>query len=70
MRSIYKHWPRVAVTLLPLILALLHAVGILHLSVLQKLDDFIYDARLKATAPNTLDDRIVIVDIDEKVWPK
>jgi adenylate cyclase len=66
MRAISKHWPRVAVTLLPLIFALLHSVGVLHLAVLERLDEIIYDARLRATAPKTLDDRIVIIDIDEK----
>ena len=66
MRSVGKHWPRIAVTFLPLLLALLHAVGVLRLDVLQRLDDIIYDARLRATAPKTLDERIVIVDIDEK----
>jgi len=66
MQTISKHWPRIAVTLLPLVLALLHAVGVWHLTVLQRLDDIIYDARLRAIAPNTLDERIVIVDIDEK----
>lgn len=53
-------------TLLPLIFALLHAIGIAPIGVMQRLDDIIYDARLRATAPRTLDDRIVIVDIDEK----
>ena len=66
MRSLVKHWPRIAVTMLPVIIALLHAVGAVHWSMLQRLDDFIYDARLTATMPMTLDDRIVIVDIDEK----
>ncbi len=66
MRAISKHWPRVAVTLLPLIFALLHSVGVLNLAVMERLDEIIYDARLRATAPKTLDDRIVIVDIDEK----
>ncbi len=66
MKAISKHWPRVAVTLLPLMFALLHVVGVLPLGVLQRLDDIIYDARLRATSPNTLDERIVIVDIDEK----
>ncbi|NVO04870.1 MAG: adenylate/guanylate cyclase domain-containing protein [Rhodoferax sp.] len=66
MKSIAKHWPRVAVTLLPLLLALMHAVGLVRLDVLQRLDDIIYDARLTATAPKTLDERIVVVDIDEK----
>ena len=44
----------------------LHAVGVLQLGVLQRLDEIIYDARLRATLPGTLDDRVVIVDIDEK----
>ena len=36
------------------------------IGVLQRLDDIIYDARLRWTMPGTLDERIVIVDIDEK----
>ena len=66
MQLLSRHWPRIAVTLIPLIFALMHASGVLRLGVLQRLDDIIYDARLRATMPQTLDDRIVIVDIDEK----
>lgn len=66
MRLLSRHWPRIAVTLIPLVFALMHASGILRIGVLQRLDDIIYDARLRATMPRTLDDRIVIVDIDEK----
>jgi adenylate cyclase len=66
MGPLLRHWPRIAVTLLPLIFALLHAVGILRLGVLDRLDNIIYDSRLMATMPKTLDDCIVIVDIDEK----
>ncbi|MCW5650947.1 MAG: adenylate/guanylate cyclase domain-containing protein [Ramlibacter sp.] len=66
MDLLSKHWSRIAVTLIPLVFALLHASGILRIGVLQRLDDIIYDARLRATMPRTLDDRIVIVDIDEK----
>lgn len=66
MKAIVKHWPRIAVTLLPLTLALLHAVGLAPIGVLGQLDHAIYDARLRATSPGTLDKRIVIVDIDEK----
>ncbi len=66
MGSILKHWPRIVVTLLPLLLALLHAVSIAPIGVLQRLDDIIYDARLRATMPKTLDERVVIVDLDEK----
>ena len=66
MGLLLRHWPRIAVTLLPLLFALLHAVGILRLGVLDRLDSIIYDTRLRATMPKTIDDRIVIVDIDEK----
>ena len=66
MRSFSKHWQRIAITLIPLIFALLHASGALRIGVMQRLDDIIYDARLRATMPKTMDERIVIVDIDEK----
>jgi adenylate cyclase len=66
MQLLSRHWPRIAVTLIPLVFALMHAGGVLRLGVLQRLDDIIYDARLRATMPRTLDERIVIVDIDEK----
>ena len=32
---------------------------------LTKLENWTYDARLNSTRPNSLDDRIVILDIDE-----
>jgi adenylate cyclase len=66
MGILIKHWPRIAVTLIPLVLALLHTASVVPLNVLQRLDDIIYDTRLRATMPQTLDDRIVIIDIDEK----
>lgn len=66
MTALLKHWPRIAVTLIPLVIALLHASSILPIGVFQRLDDIIHDARLRATMPKTLDDRVVIIDIDEK----
>ena len=66
MQLLSKHWRRIAVTLIPLLFALLHATGILQMSVLHRLDAIIYDARLRATMPKTMDDRIAIVDVDEK----
>ncbi|CAA9393454.1 MAG: Adenylate cyclase, partial [uncultured Ramlibacter sp.] len=66
MKALARHWSRIAVTLVPLVLAVLHATGAVPLGVLQRLDDIIYDARLRATMPRTLDERIVIVDLDEK----
>jgi adenylate cyclase len=66
MNLLARHWSRIAVTLVPLAFALLHALGVMPIGVLQRLDDIIYDARLRWTMPQTLDERIVIVDIDEK----
>ena len=64
--SLRQHGPRLAVSLLPLLLAVLHALGLLSMPVLDRLDDLIYDARLRATLPATREERVVIVDIDEQ----
>ncbi|KQX91410.1 CHASE2 domain-containing protein [Variovorax sp. Root473] len=75
MSALLRHWPRIAITLLPVVLALLHATGALRLGVIEHLDHLIYDARLRATMPDTPDTRIVIVDVDdaslarEGQWP-
>ena len=45
---------------------LTHTLGLLPIPVLDRMDALIYDARLRAKMPQTLDDRIVIVDVDEK----
>lgn len=66
MRFFARHWARIAVSFIPLILALGHASGLMRLGVVQSLDNIIYDSRLRLTMPKTLDPRIVIVDIDEK----
>lgn len=62
----YRHLPRALVTLLPLAVVLMHVFGVVRLGLLDKVDQLIYDGRLLATMPRSLDDRIVIVDIDEK----
>lgn len=68
MRSslLFRRWRRVLLTLIPLALALLHVSAAMPLPVLDRLDQFIYDARLRLGMSRTLDERIVIVDIDEK----
>jgi adenylate cyclase len=66
MQVFIRHWPRILVTLIPLLIALLHASNVMPIGVLQRLDDIIYDTRLRATMPQTPDDRIAIIDIDEK----
>ncbi len=66
MRALSKHGLRTAITLLPLIVAVLHLLGTWPMSVLHRLDDIIYDARLRLTMPASFDDRVIIIDIDEK----
>jgi adenylate cyclase len=66
MSGLLNHWKRIALTLLPLVFALLHASGLLPLPVLTRLDEIIYDSRLRATMPKVVDERLVILDIDEK----
>ncbi len=61
-----RRWRRMALALLPLLLALAHATEAIPLRVLERLDHLVYDTRLRATLANTLDERIVIVDIDER----
>ena len=68
MKGLRRHGARIAITLLPVrpvLLPLLHVAGVWRLPLLVRLDQFIYDARLRATMPGTLDPRIVVVDIDE-----
>jgi len=55
---------RTAVMLVPLLLAVLHALGFIPTTALQRLDDAVYDFRLRASMPGTLEPRVVIVDID------
>ena len=66
MSLLNQHGTRIAVTLVPVLLVLLHAVGVWPLDLLQRLDNIIHDTRLRATLVHTLEPRIVIVDIDEQ----
>lgn len=66
MQALSRHGARIAISLVPLVLAVLHTLGVFQLGLLDRLDNIIYDARLRATLPATHDDRVVIVDIDEK----
>jgi len=56
---------RLVLSLLVLIALLIDASGLYQYPFVKKLEDWTYDARLNFTRPNTSDDRVVIVDIDE-----
>lgn len=45
---------------------IMHAAGMIDSGVLRTLEFFAYDARLNLTLPGTVDERIVIIDVDEK----
>ena len=55
MNALRRHGARIAITLLPVVLALAHVLGAWQLPFLERLDRFIYDVRLRATLPGTLD---------------
>ena len=55
---------RTGVMLIPLLLAVLHALGFMPTQALHRLDNAAYDLNLRATLPGTLESRVAIVDID------
>ncbi|MDO5624669.1 MAG: adenylate/guanylate cyclase domain-containing protein [Pseudomonadota bacterium] len=64
--ALARHWRRVLATLLLVLLALLHALGAWQVPGLRAMEDGLYDLRLRLTMPRTLDERVVIIDIDER----
>ncbi|MDX1516954.1 MAG: adenylate/guanylate cyclase domain-containing protein [Woeseiaceae bacterium] len=43
----------------------LHVAGMPRFEVLDRVENYLYDVRIRLTMPATIDDRIVIIDIDE-----
>ncbi len=61
-----QHGVSFALSLAIIVLMLLHASNVLPLGFIHKLENYTYDVRLNLLMPDTVDNRIVIVDIDEK----
>lgn len=61
-----RHRYQISAGLLILMCVLLHALNIITLPFTENLELWSYDLRLRATMPGGVDNRIVIVDIDEK----
>ena len=55
---------RIAIGLGIALVFLCHSTGIIQIPLLNTLDNYIYDARLRMTMPGGIDERIVILDID------
>jgi adenylate cyclase len=63
-----QHIVRIALGLIFVLVFVVHAAKIrnLQIGLVNQLDNIIYDARLRLTMPGTVDDRIAILDIDER----
>lgn len=61
-----RHGIRASLSIAVMVLLLMHASGVLQFGFIKRLENFTYDVRLNLMMPSTQDDRIVIVDIDEK----
>ncbi len=60
-----ENWIRLALGTLVLAVFLCHATGVWRLRFVDQMENLAYDTHLKLTMPRTLDDSVVIVDIDE-----
>ena len=61
-----KHLVRIALGLAVVLAFVGHAAGYYGIPFVDRLENIVYDARLRLTMSNRVDPRIVIVDIDEK----
>jgi adenylate cyclase len=61
-----KHLNRILIGLALTAFFALQVTGLFHIKFIGQLDNLIYDARIKLTMPGGIDDRIVILDVDEK----
>ena len=61
-----KHTVLIVFGLLIVLIFIGNAAQLFQLNIVNKLSDVLYDYRLQLTMPNTLDERIIILDIDEK----
>ena len=66
--AIKKHLARIIIGVIVVVVFLVHAVGLwgLRMPIVDQLEAIVYDTRLRRTMPQTVDPRIVILDIDEK----
>jgi adenylate cyclase len=61
-----QHLVRIVLGLVIVLFFIGHAAKLYEVGIVSQLDNIIYDARLKVTMPGGVDERIVILDIDEK----
>lgn len=64
--EVKKHLVRYSLGLVVVLVFVAHALGDFNWPPIERLELALYDARLKLTMPRDVDERIVIVDIDER----
>ena len=66
LRQFSRRWPRILFGILVVVVFALHAARIVTLPGLDVVERNLYDSRVRWTMPSGVDDRIVILDIDER----
>ena len=61
-----RHLLRISLSLVLMAIFSLHAVGVVPMEFVDRMENIAYDVRLNLMMPRTLDKRIVIVDVDER----
>lgn len=61
-----QNLPRYVLGVLILLILLGHSARVYQIGLINHLDSIIYDAKIRLTMPQTVDERIAILDIDEK----
>ena len=56
---------RIAISVLVFIVFAMHIAGSPRFEAIVRMENYLYDVRVRATMPGGIDERIVIVDIDE-----
>ena len=56
---------RILISGLALVVFVLHIAAMPRLEIIDRVENYLYDVRIRLTMPGTVDERIVIIDIDE-----
>jgi len=56
---------RIAISGLSLVIFAMHIAASPRIEIIDRIENYLYDVRVRLTMPDTLDERIVIIDIDE-----
>jgi adenylate cyclase len=70
INRLQKQLPLIVLCVFITSLFLLEKMNVYNFTVLEEIENFLYDARVVMTMPRGIDERIVIVDIDEKSLSK